>query len=53
MPRHRNALRAIGPVSGRTAPNAAARPRYDEVYGIYRGLYGALRESMHKLAAVA
>ncbi len=40
-------------VSGRTAPNAAARPRYDEVYGIYRGLYGALRESMHKLAAVA
>jgi xylulokinase len=39
-------------VSGRTTPNAVARPRYDEVYGIYRGLYGALRESMHKLAAI-
>jgi xylulokinase len=40
-------------VAGRTAPDTAVQPRYDEVYSIYRGLYAPLRESMHQLAALA
>jgi xylulokinase len=39
-------------VSGVTEPDPAARARYDEVYAIYRGLYGTLREDMHRLAAL-
>jgi xylulokinase len=37
---------------GRTELDASAAARYDRVYGIYRGLYGALRESMHGLWAL-
>ncbi|MFL5801112.1 MAG: xylulokinase [Roseiflexaceae bacterium] len=38
--------------SGITEPDPAARARYDEVYAIYRGLYGTLREDMHRLATL-
>jgi xylulokinase len=37
-------------VSGSTQPNPADQARYERVYAIYRGLYGALREDMHRLA---
>jgi xylulokinase len=37
-------------VSGATQPDTAAQARYEQVYAIYRGLYGALREDMHRLA---
>lgn len=40
-------------VGGVTQPDPAARARYEQVYSIYRQLYGELRESMHKLAALA
>lgn len=36
-------------VQERTEPDAAARQHYDEHYAVYKGLYGALRESMHRL----
>ena len=36
----------------RTEPDAVNRPRHEEAYGIYRGLYAALRPSMHALAAM-
>lgn len=36
-----------------TMPDPVAQARYQEVYAIYRGLYGALRGSMHALAATA
>ena len=39
-------------VVGITRPDPDAQARYDEVYAIYRELYGALRESMHALAHV-
>jgi xylulokinase len=37
-------------VSGSTQPDPAAQARYEQVYSIYRGLYGALRDDMHRLA---
>lgn len=40
-------------VSGETEPDPAARERHEAVYTIYSGLYGQLRESMARLAAVA
>jgi xylulokinase len=39
-------------VSGVTRPGAAAQERYERVYAVYRELYGQLRGSMHKLAAL-
>jgi xylulokinase len=39
-------------VTGGTAPDAAALARYEQVYAIYRELYGALRGAMHALAGV-
>ena len=46
------AVDRCGSVAGITAPIAADQARYEEVYVIYRGLYGALREGMHRLASV-
>jgi xylulokinase len=40
-------------VSGTTQPDPAAQARYEELYAVYRGLYPALRASMHQLAALA
>jgi xylulokinase len=40
-------------VSGATSPDPAAQARYEQVYAIYRDLYGELRASMHRLAAIA
>ena len=40
-------------IAERTAPDSALRPRYDEMYGIYHGLYAALRDDMHRLAAAS
>jgi xylulokinase len=40
-------------VSGTTQPDPAAQERYNQVYAVYRDLYGKLRESMHQLAALA
>ena len=37
-------------VAGRTEPIADEAARYDQFYGVYRTLYGALREAMHALA---
>jgi xylulokinase len=36
-----------------TEPDAARAARYDELYAIYRSLYGSLREQMHELGRVA
>jgi xylulokinase len=36
-----------------TEPDAARAARYDELYAVYRGLYGALREPMHELDRLA
>lgn len=38
-------------VSSVTRPNSTAQERYERSYAIYRELYPALRESMHRLAA--
>jgi xylulokinase len=37
-------------VAGTTQPDPAAQARYDQVYAIYRGLYGALKDDLHRLA---
>ncbi len=37
-------------VTGTTAPDDDARSRYDAVYAIYRDMYAALRDGMHRLA---
>jgi xylulokinase len=39
-------------IAARTAPNDADQARYEQVYAIYRDLYGHLRDSMHALAAL-
>jgi xylulokinase len=39
-------------VAGVTRPDPAAQARYEQVYAVYRDLYGALREGMHRLAAL-
>ncbi|HWQ15643.1 MAG TPA: xylulokinase [Roseiflexaceae bacterium] len=39
-------------VTGTTAPNERDAAAYERTYAVYRGLYGALRESMHRLAAL-
>jgi xylulokinase len=39
-------------VTGTTAPDAAAVAAYERVYGVYRDMYGALRDGMHRLAAL-
>jgi xylulokinase len=39
-------------VGGVTRPDPAAQERYEQVYAIYRELYGNLRDSMHRLAAI-
>ncbi len=36
----------------RAAPDPARRSRYDAVFAVYAGLYPALRDSMHALAAL-
>ena len=36
-----------------THPNPATQERYQEIYGVYKGLYRSLRESMHTLAGIA
>jgi xylulokinase len=36
-----------------TEPDGARAARYDELYAIYRSLYGSLREQMHELGRVA
>jgi xylulokinase len=38
-------------VSGSTQPDPAAQARYEQIYAIYRELYGALKDDMHRLAA--
>jgi xylulokinase len=37
-------------VSGTTQPDPAAQARYEQIYAVYRGLYGALKDDMHRLA---
>jgi xylulokinase len=37
-------------VTGRTVPNPPDQARYAQVYAVYRDLYDALRDSMHRLA---
>jgi xylulokinase len=39
-------------VSGTTQPDPAAQARYEQVYPIYRGLYSALKDEMHRLTAL-
>jgi xylulokinase len=39
--------------AGREAPDPARRATYDAYYGVYRGLYPALRESFGRLATLA
>jgi sugar (pentulose or hexulose) kinase len=39
-------------VAGVTRPDPAAQARYEQVYVVYRDMYGALREGMHRLAAL-
>jgi xylulokinase len=39
-------------VAGVTKPDPATQARYEEVYAIYRDMYGILRESMHRLSAL-
>jgi xylulokinase len=36
-----------------TDPDPSRVARYDEVYDVYRSLYGTLREKMHRLSALA
>ncbi len=40
-------------ISSVTAPDASAHQQYEQVYHVYRDLYGALRPAMHRLAALA
>ena len=47
------AVKACVAVAERTEPEQANRLRYAEAYAIYHGLYGALRPSLHALAALA
>jgi xylulokinase len=37
-------------IVGRTDPDPATAAQYEKVYSVYRGLYGALRDSMHALS---
>jgi xylulokinase len=39
--------------AGRVAPDPARQAVYDAHYGVYRGLYPALRQSFERLAALA
>jgi xylulokinase len=41
------------PVAQRIEPDRATASRYDELYGIYRRSYVALRDEMHRLGALA
>ena len=36
-----------------TEPDPARAARYDELYAVYRSLYGSLRDQMHELGRVA
>jgi xylulokinase len=36
----------------RIAPDPAPRALYDELYGVYRGLYPATADALHTLAAL-
>jgi xylulokinase len=45
------ACKATIQVADETKPDRAATKRYNELFPIYRDLYGQLKESMHKLAA--
>lgn len=52
------AFRAIGhrldpPLERRLEPDPARHRRYEALYGIYRGLYPALADSMHRLGRLA
>lgn len=40
------------PVAERIEPDAATASLYDELYGVYRRTYDALRDDMHRLAAL-
>ncbi len=37
----------------RAQPRPDARERYDELFAVYRGLYPALKDSMHALRRIA
>lgn len=39
-------------VAGTLDSDAAASAQYDRVYAVYRDTYTALRETMHRLAAL-
>lgn len=39
-------------VTGETAPDERAAAQYERVYAVYRDAYGALRETMHRLATI-
>ena len=39
-------------VTGSTAPDERAAAQYERVYAVYRDAYGALRTTMHRLAAL-
>lgn len=41
------------PVAERIEPSASAAPVYDELYGVYRRAYPALRDELHRLDAQA
>lgn len=45
--------RGWNPVSERVEPTLAVAPTYDELYGIYRRAYIALRDDLHRLDALA
>lgn len=45
--------RAWNPVAERFEPNPEVGPLYDELYGVYRRSYVALRDELHRLDALA
>jgi len=47
------AMRAMVRIAERLEPRDALRPRYDALYGIYRDLYPATRDLVHRLGSVA
>ncbi|MEM9367810.1 MAG: xylulokinase [Planctomycetota bacterium] len=46
------ACKATMEVASTTTPDRAARRQYDQLFPIYRELYGKLKDSMHALAAL-
>ena len=47
------AMRAMVRIAERIEPRPALRPRYDALYGVYRELYPATRDLVHRLGDIA